>query len=82
MRHHPPNSMSDFSFSPTLFDNPPTASTLSIVSAIPRAAILAGRRQAVRPWRLHTQDIATRSKGKFPWRRKSNRNSRRTAPIP
>ena len=47
----------------------------------PEPRSLAGRHQAVRPWCLLTQDIATSSKGVFPWRRK-NRANRRTAPIP
>ena len=47
----------------------------------PEPRSLAGRPQAVRPWCLLTQDIATSSKGLFPWRTK-NRANRRTAPIP
>jgi hypothetical protein len=62
-------------------DEPPPTSTLSAVPAIPRAAILAGRPQAVRPWCLLTQDIANQLEGVFPWRTK-NRANRRTAPIP
>jgi hypothetical protein len=65
-----------------LLDEAPPASTLQAVSAIsfePRS--LAGRHQAVGPWCLLTQDIATSLKGLFPWRTK-NRANRRTAPIP
>ena len=47
---------------PALLDARPTARIVLPVPAIPRAAILAGRHQAVRPWCLLTQDIATTSK--------------------
>ena len=57
------------------FDNPPSASTLQLVPAISfEPQSLAGRHQAVRPWRLLAQDIATA-------RKECSHGGQRTAPT-
>ena len=64
-----------------LDEAPPTSTLHDSLRHSFEPRYLAGRHQAVRPWCLLTQDIATSSKGVFPWRTK-NRANRRTAPIP
>ena len=64
---------------PGLLDELRTSSTVATVSVLHRAAIRAGRHQAVRPWRLLTQENATTLDRRLTWRRKINRSNRRTA---